>query len=629
MSVSESQKKRPFPIVIVGHVDHGKSTLIGRLLFDTGSLPEGKVEEIKQVSEKRGQTFEWAFLMDALQVERDQGVTVDASHIWFKSKKRPYVIIDAPGHRAFITNMITGAASAEAAIIVVDAEQGICEQTRHHSYLLRFLGFKKILVTVNKMDKIGWDGDKFDALVYDLNEYFSDLGLPLTGIVPISARHGDNIAKKSEKSGWYDGKTLIKAVDDIPRSSQSAGGPFRLPVQDIYKRGDERIIAGRIENGRLKVGDKIRVAPTGEEASIVQFKSWPENAAEISAVAGKSVAVTLDRDLFIDRGHILHLAADKALHSSHRLLVQLYWFGKAPLKEGQNLQLRLGQQETIATIEEIRRSFDIQSLTYGQESELPQHGMGEVVLRCRNRLAFDLASELAETSRGVLLDNDRIAGAVTISESLALADQTVQANITRVKDTVTGLERAEVFGHRGGVLWMTGLSGAGKSTLSMAVQRRLFERGYHVYVLDGDNVRHGLTRDLGFSAKDRSENIRRVAEAAKLIADSGAVVLAAFISPYRADRTMARDIIGEDFREIHVSADISVCEERDPKGLYAKARAGEIEKFTGVSDVYEEPLDADLEIDTGKEDIQTSVDHLISFVQNTYAIDRRKAKSSG
>jgi bifunctional enzyme CysN/CysC len=587
---------RAFPIVIVGHVDHGKSTLVGRLLHDTDSLPRGKLEQLKAVSEKRGLAFEWSFLLDALQVERDQGITVDTTQIWFATPQRRYVIIDAPGHKEFLKNMVTGAAQADAAVLVVDAAQGLAEQTRRHAYLLHLLGIRQVAVAVNKIDLIGNDEGRFQAVADSVRRYLTDIGIEAAAIVPSSARDGDNIASRSPATAWYRGPTLIEALDNFRPRAQPVEQPLRLPVQDLYRFDDRRIVVGRIESGRLKVGDRIRFAPLGREATVASLESWGIGPRRSEAVAGDSVAFTLDEDVFVERGVLASGVNDRPQDAS-RITVRLFWLDKVPLRKGDRLTLKIGTAERDIEVEDVLEALDVESLSSADASQIERNGVARVVLRSRRPLALDIYDTLPRTGRGVLIRGPQIAGGLVIE---SVAPRAAANDIVRVDSSVTAQERTEANGHRGGVLWLTGLSGAGKSTIAMAVQRQLFSRGRHVVVLDGDNLRHGLNRDLGFSDVDRSENIRRMAEVAKLMAENGSIVLVSAISPLQQQRDMARGIIGQDFREIYAQADLATCEARDPKGLYKRARAGEIANFTGISAPYETPARADLVLDTAR-----------------------------
>jgi bifunctional enzyme CysN/CysC len=615
-TMAEATRSRAFPIVIVGHVDHGKSTLVGRLLHDTDSLPTGKLEQLKAVSEKRGLDFEWSFLLDALQVERDQGITVDTTQIWFTTQRRRYVIIDAPGHKEFLKNMVTGAAQADAAILVVDAAQGLAEQTRRHAYLLHLLGIRQVAVAVNKIDLIGFDAARFQAVADAVRNYLADIGIEVQAIVPLSARQGDNIASRSLNTPWYQGPTLIGALDAFAPRAQPVEQPLRLPVQDLYRLGDRRVVVGRIESGRLKVGDRVRFAPGGREANVVTLESWSGSAATHTprdeAVAGESVAFTLDEDVFVERG-ALATAPDHRPREAARLTARLFWLDREALKPGDRLTLKLGTAEREVEVEAITEVLDVESLSSANATQVERNGVARVVLRSRRPLALDLYETHARTGRGVLIRGPQIAGGFIVDYAGEATE-----NLFPFDVGVGKAQRAQINGHRGGVLWLTGLSGAGKSTIAIATLHTLLRRGMQIYVLDGDNLRSGLNRDLGFTPSDRSENIRRIAEVARLMADAGLIVIVSTISPLVTLRSMARDIIGHDFHEIYIEADVATCQARDRKGLYARALAGEIPNFTGVSAPYEAPTAPELTLDTRRMPPEAAMHRFCDFIEQTF-----------
>ena len=621
----------PLKIVIVGHVDHGKSTLIGRLLHETDSLPEGRVDELRRVSEKRGMPLEWSFVLDALQAERDQAVTIDSTQIWFKSRRRDYVIIDAPGHREFLKNTISGAASADAAVLVIDASEGVREQTRRHSYILHLLGQQQIAVAVNKMDLVDFDPARFAALEAEITGYLNDIGLKPTFVVPISAREGDNLAAPSDRLDWHSGPTLLDALDRFEAPSAPTERPLRFPIQDVYKFDHRRIIVGRIESGVLRVGDTLRFSPGNNAARVKTIEAWGRKRGPRVARAGEVVGFTLDEQVFVERGNIASHDADlPALSSVFR--ANLFWIGEKPLTVGRSFKMKLATGESPVTVQSIERVVDTQDLSGQERDSVRRNDVAEVVLRSREVLALDEFGQGAATGRMVLIDGyDTVAGGVLslrgYPDQRALY-QVKSTNLTEVEHLLTPQARAWRNGHYGAVIWFTGLSGSGKSTLAMHVEKRLFNKGLHVYVLDGDNVRRGLNTDLGFSPEDRAENIRRIGEAAALFADAGFVVITAFISPYRSDRDRARQAAGEAFHEIYIAADLQTCEDRDPKGLYKRARAGEIKEFTGVSAPYEPPEEPELAVDTGQTDVEGSVDQIVAYIEQRILVSEREGKAS-
>lgn len=613
-------------IVIVGHVDHGKSTLVGRLFHDTGSLPEGRFEAIQEMCRKRGMPFEWAFLTDALQGERDQGVTIDTAHIWFQTEKREYVIIDAPGHKEFLRNMVTGAAQADAAVLLIDAGEGVQEQSRRHGYLLHLLGISQVVLVINKMDKVDFDPDRFAEIESEYCAYLSELGVTPRFVVPISARDGDNVANRSEQSSWFEGPTLLEALDyfDLPPSREDQ--PLRFPVQDVYKFDDRRILAGRIESGVLRLGDTLLFSPSNKTAKVKSIESW--NApSPLEVRAGQSVGITLDQQLFIERGEIVsHI--DRPPVESNVFRARIFWLGAKPMTMDRTYKMKLNTTEAQVRLHSIDKVIDASNLDANLGTVIEQNAVAEVVLRAPKMLAIDEYTTNARTGRFVLVDDYQIVGGGVISMQ-GYPDQrnliTVKStNIYEVADAVGQATRWQRNGHRGGVLWFTGLSGAGKSTLANAVEQILFTKGLQVYVLDGDNVRMGLNANLGFSPEDRAENIRRVGEAAALFADAGMIVLTAFISPYQADRDRAREavkrVIDDDaFHEVHVAADLATCESRDPKGLYRRARKGEIPQFTGISAPYEAPVTPEIIVNTQSDSVEACANMVVDYITDKFS----------
>ncbi len=614
------------PIVIVGHVDHGKSTLVGRLFHDTGSLPEGRYEAIREMCLRRGMPFEWAFLTDALQGERDQAVTIDTAHVWFKTDKRDYVLIDAPGHKEFLRNMVTGAAQADAALLLVDAEEGVREQSRRHGTLLQLLGISQVMVLINKIDRIGHARERIVAVEQEILAYLSELGVVPRFVIPVSARDGDNVAERSGHTAWYDGPTVLEALDHFEPAPETTDLPLRLPIQDIYKFDERRILAGRLETGVLRKGDRVLFSPSNKTAHVASIEAWAAQP-PLEAHAGDSIGITLDEPLFVERGEVIsHLDAPPLESDVFR--GRLFWLDSKPLGVGSHYTMKLNTSEVGVTVQSVERVIDASDLSTAASGSVPENAVAEVVMRADRLLALDSHSRSGPTGRFVLVDDWRIAGGGIISMD-GYPDQRAlvgvkSTNITAVGHTVAPDERVARNRHEGGVIWLTGLSGSGKSTLAQACERELFQRGYQVYVLDGDNVRAGLNANLGFSPEDRAENIRRVGEAAALFADAGMLVITAFISPYVADRTRARAaakrLAGEGaFQEVFVKADLATCEERDPKGLYARARSGEIAEFTGVSAPYEPPDAPDLVVDTAAGDISACVAALLEHVDRTFS----------
>jgi len=620
-------------VVIVGHVDHGKSTLIGRLLYDTDSLPEGKVEELEEICKRRGtDAVEWSFVLDAFQAERDQAITIDTTQIWFSTEMRDYVIIDAPGHREFLKNMVSGAAAADAAILVVDATEGVREQTKRHAYLLSLLGLRQVAVVVNKMDMIDHDPEGFEKVAKEVVGYLKTIGLSASHIVPISARNGDMISSRGEALEWYRGKSLVEVLDSFEVASPPVARPLRFPVQDVYRFGEKRIIVGRVETGILRKGDKILFSPTNEQATVETIEVWPEDKDKVQAHAGEVIGITLDERLFVESGHIgSHDKNPPMLSNVFR--ANMFWLSNNPLKVGNTYKVRYGTHEATVTVQSINKVIDTNDLEQTEKAaEVKRNEVAEITLRARDLLPIDPYMDNFKLGRVVLYDGYDIGGGGVINME-GYPDQRATAipkseNIYKVDHLLSADSRAVNNGHRGGVFWFTGLSGAGKSTTAMAVEKALHEKGYHTYVLDGDNVRHGLNADLGFSPDDRAENIRRIGEVAALMADAGLIVITAFISPYQADRDRARQAAPEKFHEIYVYADLETCESRDPKGLYKKARSGEITDFTGINSPYEAPDNPEMVVDTQVNDIDVCMEQVVGYVESAVALNEDEAAHS-
>src|SRR5258707_1539453 len=611
--------EKAFRVVIVGHVDHGKSTLVGRLLYETGSLPEGKYEEIQTICRRRNMPFEWAFLMDALRAERDQNITIDVSQIWFHSALRNYVIIDAPGHKEFLKNMVTGAATADAALLLIAANEGVQEQSRRHAYLLSLLGVGRVLVVVNKMDLVGYSSDVFVQIEAESGAFLKQLRIEPIRFIPISARDGVNlIAVQTKHLGWYDGPALIDALDQLEAPNSASDGPLRFAVQDIYRFDERRIIAGRVESGSLRVGEQILFAPANKESTVASIESWQATSSAV-ARSGQSIGITLEEQIFVERGQVA-ATADAMPIETNRFRARLFWMGDRPLTLGRRYKVKLLTQEVECQVASIDRVIDASSLetTSSIRRSVGRNEVAEITVQTRGPIVLDNYDRLAVSGRFVLVDENDVAGGGIVFGGQYLDRAPYRSsNISWAEGQVSLGERIERNGHRGLVVWFTGLSVAGKSTLAYALERELFDRQMHVCVMDGDNLRHGLNANLSFSPEDRVENIRRAAEVAKLMAMTGLVVVTSFISPYRADRLKARQIVssgGVEFVEVHVSAPIEVCESRDPKALYQKARAGLIQGFTGIDAPYEAPEDPELILKTGQESIATSLNQLLGFV---------------
>ncbi|MCY3018759.1 MAG: adenylyl-sulfate kinase [Planctomycetota bacterium] len=624
-------------IVIVGHVDHGKSTFVGRLFYDTGSLPTGKYEQLVRIAERRRVPFEWANLMDSLQSERDQNITIDTAQIWFSTARRQYVIIDAPGHKEFLKNMVTGAANADAALLLIDAHEGVQEQSRRHGYMLHLLGIRQVIVLVNKMDLVAYAAATFARIEAEYRGFLTKLGVAPKLFIPISARHGDNLAANSANTPWYKGPPVVAAIDTLFEVDQlPTRKPLRLPIQDVYRFDHRRILAGRIESGTVKVGDRLVFAPRNKTAVVKAIERWRVPAGD-SASAGESIGLTLGEQIFVERGHMASHEADPPI-LAREFRANLFWLGRERLETGRKYKLKLATQEVECEVAAIHKIIDASTLAEGDagRSYVAKNDVAELTIRTKYPVAFDNHDRIAETGRFVIVDHREVSGGGIIlyqqyapAESLMAARGAAAAtmrspDVVWHKTKIAADDRALRNGHTGAVIWLTGLSASGKSTIAMELENELFHHGLNTYVLDGDNVRHGLCGDLGFSPKDRTENIRRVGELAHLMVDAGLIVITTFISPYREDRARVRRILeGKDFIEVYVQCPLDVCKQRDPKGLYKKALAGQVKEFTGISAPYEEPLNPELVLETDKLTVAECVTQIMDYLKELVYVEKR------
>tara|TARA_B100000035_G_scaffold8765_1_gene7496 strand:- start:109 stop:1977 length:1869 start_codon:yes stop_codon:yes gene_type:complete len=609
-------------VVIVGHVDHGKSSLIGRLMYDLDEVPLGKYEELKKVSEKRGMEFEYAFLLDALQAERDQGITIDTTQIFFKTRKRKYVFIDAPGHKEFIRNMITGASSADIAVLIIDAHEGLKQQTKKHAYLLKLLGLDDVICLFNKIDKINYDEKKFLKVEKDLYQFTHKIGINVTATVPVSAKHGENVVKKSKKLTWYKGQSFCEILDSYNTKKGTDDLPLRLPIQDIYKIDDKRVIVGRIETGELKLNDELFFLPSNETVKLKSFEVWPK--AKKKYMSGDNVGLTIEEQIFIDKGNLIsHVKSRPKLMNTFE--ANLFWLSEKKLKINKQYLMKINTGEYNIFISKVSKVIDTDNLNSKNSSLSPEkNDVCEVIIHSSQLIPMDDFKDNQKTGRFCILDEENIiAGGIINLQNFPDQKDVIQTkNIKPVSFAVTEIDRALRFNHRSAIIWMTGLSGSGKSTIAKEIEKKLFLKSYNVFVLDGDNLRMGINKGLGFTTEDRTENIRRTAEVARLFSQAGFIVIVSLISPYISERKKARDIRPEIFKEIFIKASIDECKKRDVKGLYAKAINGELENFTGISSPYEDPKNPDLILNTEKESIEESVNKLENFIIKEFGMTK-------
>ncbi len=518
-------------VVIVGHVDHGKSTLVGRLLADTGTLGDGKLEKVQETCRRQGKQFEYAFLLDALEEEQGQGITIDAARVFFRTALRDYIIIDAPGHIEFLKNMVTGAARAEAAVLLIDAHEGVRENSRRHGYLLSMLGIRQVVVAVNKIDLVNWDRRVFERIVAEYRAFLAEVGISPRQYIPISAREGAQVAERSERLSWYEGPTVLEALDGLHKQAPSRDLPLRLPVQDVYKfneRGDDRrIIAGRVEAGRLSVGERVLFLPSGKAATVrsIEAFSAPERR---DAHAGESVGFTLDEQIYVTRGEIVS-RPDAAPSVSTKMRVNLFWLGREPMSPGKRYRLKLGTAATEVTIDQIHRVLDASNLdATDTKQEVGRHDVADLVLRARQPIAFDAAADMEQTGRFVIVDGFDIAGGGIVRELVpdALNQRRLESRL-RDRDWVRGDiapdRRAELAGHPASMVMLTGAHGTGKMAVARALERRLVESGHRAYLLNGKNLVLGVDADIELD--DVDELVRRFGEVAHLLLDAGLIVV--------------------------------------------------------------------------------------------------------
>jgi bifunctional enzyme CysN/CysC len=621
-AIKENNRRESMNIVIVGHVDHGKSTIIGRLLTDTNSLPEGKLKFVKETCRRNARPFEYAFLLDALKDEQAQGITIDSSRCFFKTAKRNYILIDAPGHIEFLKNMITGASRAEAALLVIGADEGVRENSRRHGYMLSLLGIKQVAVLINKMDLVGYSRETYEEIKTEFSAFLHKAGIHASAFIPVSGREGDNISAHSSRMLWYQSHTVLSILDTFAGGKQPEDKPFRMPVQAVYKfTGDgdsRRIIAGTVVSGTLNAGDKVLFSPSGKTGTVKTIETFQE-AQKTSVGAGYATGFTLTDQVYVTRGELASRSNEPNPLITSCLKVKLFWLGREPMQKDRQYLLKLGTAKVTACLDRIIRVMDASTLEYREKDSINKNEVAECILQLTRDIACDSAEDLIHTGRFAIVDQYEISGGGIIEEALQNGCQTQQEKeqnwyLTSNSGPAAHQERSGCCGQQGITVWFTGLSGAGKTTVAETIKAILTKEGCRVDRLDGDIVREYFTRDLGYSRKDRDENIRRSSYAASLLTRNGVITLCSFISPYRKAREEARKLIGN-FIEVYVNAPLEVCRARDVKGLYARAESGEIAKLTGIADPYEPPKNPEIELRTDRETIEESALKVISYLK--------------
>jgi len=608
------ENKSLLRFITCGSVDDGKSTLIGRLLFESKVLFEDQLSAIEADSKKhgtQGDEMDLALLVDGLAAEREQGITIDVAYRYFSTDKRKFIVADTPGHEQYTRNMITGASTADAAILMVDARKGILTQTRRHSYLMALIGIRNIVVAINKMDLVEYSESVYNQIVADYQTFAQQIGIKNMTFIPLSAFKGDNITTQSERMPWYKGVALMQYLEEVELDNERLqAAPFRLPVQWVNRPNlDFRGFAGSIASGVIHKGDAIRVQPSGRTSTVSRIVLGSEDLEQ--AVAGQSITLTLADEIDISRGDIIS-TQDSPAETADQFEAHLVWMHEEPMLPGRRYLMKIGTNTVSVQISAIKHQINVNTLELLPAKTLEINAIGVSNLSLDRAIAFDAYADNQDTGGFILIDrlSNTTVGAGMLNFALRRS-QNIHMQHLDINKTV----RAEAKQQKPCVLWFTGLSGAGKSTIANWVEKKLHARGQHTYLLDGDNIRHGLNRDLGFTDVDRVENIRRVAEVSKLMVDAGLIVLSAFISPFRAERKMARALVEDDeFLEVFVDTPLSVAEERDVKGLYKKARKGELKNFTGIDSVYEIPAAPAIHIDTTEQTAEAAADKIIQVL---------------
>lgn len=614
-----SGQKGLLSFLTCGSVDDGKSTLIGRLLYDSKLVAEDQLQSLEKDSKAHGTQhgeLDLALLVDGLQAEREQGITIDVAYRYFSTLKRKFIVADTPGHEQYTRNMATGASTCDVAVILIDARKGVITQTKRHSCIVSMLGIKNVVLAVNKMDLIEYSEERYNEIVADYIEFAEKLDLEEIHPIPISALTGENVTTDSDALSWYEGQNLLAFLEDFDVPDKRMSQALRYPVQwvnrpDLNFRG----FSGTVTSGQVSVGDEIVVLPSGKESKIDRIVTFD---GDIDAAnPGQSVTLTLKDEIDISRGDVISHKENRPF-LAQQIEASLIWLSEEALQVGRAYQLKVGHQTVIATVSRIDHKLDINTLEEVEGTQLSTNDVGVCELNLSKPIVFDAYENNHETGNFILID--RLSNATIAAGLIKGADRRAD-NVHWQHMAVDKSARALAKGQKPCCLWFTGLSGSGKSTIANILESKLHLGSHHTYLLDGDNVRHGLNRDLGFSDEDRTENIRRVAESAKLMIDAGLIVMVSFISPFKADRRLARSLFEDgEFIEIHVDTSLEVCEERDIKGLYAKARAGEIKQFTGIDSAYEVPENAEIVLAGAKTPPEDLADDVLSILRRKQII---------
>ena len=617
--LAQHQHKTMLRFITCGSVDDGKSTLIGRLLYDSKMIFEDQLSALEADSKRvgtQGGEIDFALLVDGLAAEREQGITIDVAYRFFATEKRKFIVADTPGHEQYTRNMVTGASTADLAVILIDARKGVLTQTRRHSYLCHLLGIRHIVVAVNKMDLVGYDQAVFDQIVADYRSFADSIGIAAFTPIPISGFKGDNIAGTSPSTPWYGGPALLEHLESVEIDTDAAAArPFRMPVQWVNRPNlDFRGFAGMIAGGTVKPGDKVRILPSGQTTRVARIVAMGGDRAE--AVAGESVTLTLVDEVDCSRGDVI-AAAEAPPEIADQFQATLVWMDQAELLPGRAYWLKLGTQTVSATVQPPRHAVCVNTMAELSVKTLALNDIGVAEVYTDRGIVFEPYVESKELGGFILID--KATNATVAAGMLNFALRRAQ-NVHWQAVEINREAHARQKHQAPRLLWFTGLSGSGKSTIANLVEKKLHALGKHSFLLDGDNVRHGLNKDLGFTDADRIENIRRVGEVAKLMTDAGLIVLTAFISPFRAEREMVRRMLPQDeFFEIFIDTPLEIAEARDVKGLYKKAREGRIAHFTGISSPYEPPLSPEIRVDTTRETPEEAAERIVETIMGTWS----------
>ena len=611
----------PLRFVICGSVDDGKSTLIGRLLHDCRQVFADQMRAVERDSRRygtQGEAADLALLVDGLRDEREQGITIDVAYRNFETPRRRFIVADAPGHEQYTRNMATGASTADLAVVLVDARKGVLPQTARHSRIVAMFGVRRAVLAVNKMDLAAWDQAAFDAIAHAYRPVAEDAGIADVRAIPLSALKGDNVTRRGDRTPWYAGPTLLGHLERVEVAEPAGEESFRMPVQYVNRPNpDFRGYCGRVATGAVSVGDRVRVQPSGAETEVESIVVW--RGTRPRASRGDSVTLTLAHEVDVTRGDLV-AAADDPLDVADQFQARVVWMGDEPLASGRSYLLKLQSREAVAVVTRIKHRVGVTDGSERAAATLALNDLGVVNLATNRPLPFAPFDRCRALGGFILID--RVTKA-TVGAGVIVFALMRAANVQWRDFDVTKAARAELKLQRPQCLWLTGLSASGKSTVANLLEKRLLSEGRHTYLLDGDNVRHGLNRDLGFTEADRVENIRRVAEVARLMVDAGLIVIVSFISPFRSERDFARGLFEPgDFKEIFVDASLAACEARDPKGLYAKARRGEIKNFTGIDSPYEPPRRPDLRLDTERRSPEECVEEVVRRLAITETVPR-------